>query len=406
MKRSFLILIAVALALVAAAAAPVFQSDPGVVRIHFLGWTVETTVLVLVTGLLLLWLALHLLLRLWRMPAKTARRLRERRALQQLEKGLLALSEGDWRSAERALEKSASSHGRTTARYLAAAEAAGGQDAGDRAEWYLEQADSRKRRQRFLVDLTRARILVDNGKYEEAQPLLEDLQRQRRKHPQVLDLLARCYQQGGAWRKLDNLLPQMLKAGVIDQARGDALRAQAAVAAIGKCRDVEALKLAWGDLPKATKALPEAILAFAERAIAIGAPEINEEVLRKALNRKWHPELLIPYGEPAAGDAQQRLKQAEKWLRDHPEDPWLRLVLGRLCALEELWGKARQYMIESLEIQPTVSGYDSLGQLLERKGELELAMACFRNALRMNQGKEPLPLPQEQAKLASEARGG
>ena len=71
----------------------------------------------------------------------------------------------------------------------------------------------------------------------------------------------------------------------------------------------------------------------------------------------------------------------------------LHLTLGRLCAREELWGKARHHMIRSLEIEPTVGGYDSLGQLLERKGELEIAMACFRNALRMNQGKEPLPLP-------------
>ena len=44
-------------------------------------------------------------------------------------------------------------------------------------------------------------------------------------------------------------------------------------------------------------------------------------------------------------------------------------------------------------------GYDTLGQLLERKGELELSMVCFRNALRMSQGKEPLPLPGQQVKL-------
>jgi HemY protein len=83
----------------------------------------------------------------------------------------------------------------------------------------------------------------------------------------------------------------------------------------------------------------------------------------------------------------------------HPDEPLLHLTLGRLCAREELWGKARHHMIRSLEIEPTVAGYDSLGQLLERKGELEVAMACFRNALRMNQGKGPLPLPGEFAKL-------
>ena len=88
-----------------------------------------------------------------------------------------------------------------------------------------------------------------------------------------------------------------------------------------------------------------------------------------------------------------------KWLQVYPDDPLLHLTLGRLCAREELWGKARHHMIRSLEIEPLVAGYDSLGQLLERKGELEIAMACFRNALRMNQGKEPLPLPGDQAKL-------
>ncbi|MDX1381044.1 MAG: heme biosynthesis HemY N-terminal domain-containing protein, partial [Xanthomonadales bacterium] len=199
MKRTFLVVIAVALALLAAAFAPVFKEDPGLVQIHFRGWTVETSVLVLALAVLSIWMLAWALLRLWRMPTETARRMREQRALVQLEKGLLALTEGDWSTAERALQKSADSHGRTTARYLAAAEAADGQDAGDRAEWYLEQADTRNRKQRFLVELTRARILTANGQYDEARQVLEDLQSRRRRHPQVLELLARCYRELGQW---------------------------------------------------------------------------------------------------------------------------------------------------------------------------------------------------------------
>ena len=53
--------------------------------------------------------------------------MREQRAFKQLEKGLLALTEGDWGAAEKALEKSASKQGRTTAHYLAAAQAADSQ---------------------------------------------------------------------------------------------------------------------------------------------------------------------------------------------------------------------------------------------------------------------------------------
>jgi HemY protein len=403
MKRSFLVLIAIALALLAAAVAPVFKSDPGLVRIHFQGWTIETSVLILLLAAVALWLIVHVIIRLWRMPAETARRVREQRALAQLEKGLLALTEGDWGTAERALEKSASSHGKTTARYLAAAQAADGQDAGDRAQWYLEQADTRNRKQRFLVELTRARILTANGEYSAAVPILEELHKRRRRHPQVLELLSTCYDETGQWEPLQKLLPVMQKAGVVDASRVEELKQHAAISELKQYREPEALKTGWRGLPKAMQQLPEVVKAFAEQAISIGGAEMSEEVLRSSLKREWNSALLIPYGEPGSDDISKRMKQCEKWLQGHPEDPWLHLVLGRLCAREKLWGKARHHMIRSLEIEPTVGGYDSLGQLLDRKGELELAMACFRNALRMNQGKEPLPLPGDQEKLTPPA---
>jgi len=399
MKSSFLLLIALVLALLAAAVAPVFKTDPGLVQMHFRGWTIETSLLTLVLGVLIIWLLVWVLVRLFKVPAETARRIREQRSLAQLEKGLLALTEGDWSTAERALEKSASAHGRTTARYLAAAEAADGQDAGDRAEWYLEQADTRNRKQKFLVDLTRARILTQNGHYTEAKEVLEALHSKRRKHSQVLEMLARCYRELGEWEALLKLLPVMQKASVIDEQEATELRHIAAIGELKRCKDKDALQASWKALPKAIQRAPDVIRAYADQAILEGMPELTEEVIRNSLKREWNPLLLVPYGEPGANDTAKRLKQCEKWLETHPENSLLHLTLGRLCARDELWGKARHHMIRSLEIEPTVAGFDSLGQLLERKGEMEVAMACFRNALRMNQGKEPKPLPGEHAKL-------
>jgi HemY protein len=401
MKNSFLILIAVVLALLAAAIAPMFKTDPGMVQIQFRGWTIETSVLILILAVLALWLMVWVAVRLWKAPAETARRIRERRSLAQLEKGLLALTEGDWSTAERALEKSASSHGRTTARYLAAAEAADGQDAGDRAEWYLEQADTRNRKQKFLVDLTRARILNQNGNYAEAKEVLEPLLKRRRRHPQVLEMLASCYQELGDWDDLLKLLPAMQKAKVIDEPKAAEIRDIAAVGGLQHCKNQDELEAGWRVLPRPMKKSPSVVRAFAEKAVQIGSPELAEPVIRASLKDSWIPELLIPYGEPGTDDTSKRLKQCEKWLLLHPDDALLHLALGRLCARDELWGKARHHMIRSLEIAPSVAGYDSLGQLLERKGEMEIAMACFRNALRMNQGKEPLPLPSDHAKLES-----
>ena len=142
MKRSFLLLLVLALLLLAGALAPLFKSDPGHVLINFGDWTIETSVLVLVTAFLILWFVVQIVVWIWRMPVETARRMREQRAFKQLEKGLLALTEGDWNAAEKALEKSASVQARTTAHYLAAAQAADSQDADERREYYLEQADS------------------------------------------------------------------------------------------------------------------------------------------------------------------------------------------------------------------------------------------------------------------------
>jgi HemY protein len=396
MKLAFLVLLAIAFALLAAAVAPVFKADPGLVQIHFRDWTVEMSLLVLVLGVLLLWLIVWVVVRLWRMPAETARRVREQRALVQLEKGLLALTEGDWYRAERALQKSASSHGRTTARYLAAAEAADGQDAGDRAEWYLEQAETKNRKQKFLVELTRARILMSNDQFEAARPVLEDLHSRRRKHPQVLEMLSRCYTELGEWEPLVKLLPGMLKAGMIDDTRAAELKRHAAVVELRKSRDRETLQADWRSLPKAMQRDADVVLAFSEQAIRLEAPELTEDVIRTALKSEWDPRLLVPYGKPGPDDSSKRIKHCEKWMQTYPEEAMLHLTLGRLCAREELWGKAREHLVRSLELEPSVAGYDSLGQLLERKGELEVSMACFRNALRMNQGEDPLPLPGEQ----------
>ncbi|MGD9020336.1 MAG: heme biosynthesis HemY N-terminal domain-containing protein [Lysobacterales bacterium] len=399
MKRSFLLVMVLALLLAAGWLAPVFKSDPGLVVINLGEWTLETSVLVLATAFLLLWLIVQVIAWLWRMPVNAARRVSEQRAYKQLEKGLLALTEGDWRAAERALEKSASAQGRTTAHYLAAAHAADSQDAPERREYYLEQADSGGSKKRFLVELTRARLLLANGNRATALPILQDLHARRRKHPQVLELLARCYRELGEWDELQALLPALRKADVLDDEQLQALREEVAVRKLQSVEDAEALLAAWKKLPRPMRRHPAVADAYAETASGLERPDLAEPVIVASLKDKWAPGLVLRYGDPASGDRLKRLKQCEKWLKQRPDDAALHLALGRLCAGESLWGKAREHMVRSLEIEPSSLGYDAFGQLLEHQGEMEMALACFRNALRMNQGKQPEPLPTDSPRL-------
>ncbi len=401
MKRSALLFVTLALLLLTAALAPVFKSDPGHVLINFMDWTIETSVLVLVLAIMLVWIVVQLLLKMWRLPAETARRVREQRSLAQLEKGLLALTEGDWGTAEKALEKSTSTHGKTTARYLAAAQAADGQNAADRREYYLEQADTGGTKKKFLVELTRARMLVANGARAEALPILKDLHARRRKHPQVLELLARCYRELEDWDELQSLLPALGKSGVLNEDQLAEHKVQIAINRLRTCEQAESLEAAWKQLPRVLRKESSVVEIFAQQAGILERSDLAEKVLRSSLKAEWNPALVLRYGDPGSGDVSLRLKQCEKWLQQQPEDPSLHLALGRLCAADELWGKAREHLIKSLELKPSSGGYDSLGQLLERQGELELAMSCFRNALRLNQGKPAIPLPGDHARLSA-----
>jgi HemY protein len=329
MKRTFLLLTAIALVLLAGALAPVFKSDPGRVQIHFLNWTIETSVLVLILGIGLLWLTIQTIVWLWRMPVETARRVREQRAMKQLEKGLLALTEGDWSTAEKALQKSTNAQGKTTARYLAAAQAADGQDAGERREYYLEQADSGSGRKKFLVELTRARMLLANGSRAAALPILKGLHSRRRRHPQVLELLARCHRELGHWTELQAMIPDLRKADILNDAQLQDVQIEIAQNQLRACVDSDALMKAWKQLPKLMRKDAAVVEIFAEQAGFLGHAELAEPVLRTALKSKWIPDLVLRYGDPGSGQTAPRLKQCEKWLLQrgivgqgtHPHDP-------------------------------------------------------------------------------------
>lgn len=399
MKRGLLWLLVLALLLAAGALAPMFKNDPGHVMINFGNWTLETSVLVLAVGFIVLWLLVQLLIWFWRAPVVAARRMRDQRALKQLEKGLLALTEGDWSAAEKALEKSANVQGKSTAHYLAAAQAADGQDAHERRDRYLEQADSGGSKKHFLVELTRARMLIENSHYQEAVSILQDLNKRRKKHPQVLELLSRCYRELGDWDEMQALLPVLKKAGVFDEQQSLEAQQEVAVKKLQSVSSVEELQSAWKLIPKVMRLHAAVANAYALTASRLGQGEMAEPVITASLKNLWNPSLVLRYGDPASSDRSKRMKQCEKWLIDHPNDAGLHLGLGRLCAGESLWGKAREHLVKSLELEPSSLGYDALGQLMERQGELELAMECFRNALRMNQGLAPKPLPGGVARL-------
>ena len=180
-------------------------------------------------------------------------------------------------------KKSTTTQGGTTAHYLAAAQAADKQDAEDRREYYLEQANSGGSKKRFLVELTRARMLLANGSRAAALPVLQDLYKRKRRHPQVLELLSRCYREMGEWDQLQDLVPALRKAGVMDDDELGNLQQEIAVNKLRAIEDADKLLAGWKKIPRATRFVAAVVEAFAIAAGSLERPELAEAVIATSL---------------------------------------------------------------------------------------------------------------------------
>lgn len=397
--RRLLVIVLVAAALVATALiAPFLAEDPGHVQLDIGSWRVEMSLLVLVGAVLLTWVALSLLTGLFRLPGRVLRRARERRSRRQLEKGFLALTEGDWPTAERALQKSLS-YRDSTAGYLAAARAAQGRgDSAGRDRW-LEHADSRFGRRHFVTGLARARLLAAEGRNEEATAVLERLHLQKPRHTGVLRLLLESYQDLGRWRDLRLLTPALHRAGVVDRDRATELAVLAAGRELDSSMDIDRLESSWKELPRKLRQRRELVAAYARRAGDLGRTARASGLLERHLAAGPDDELLSLYAASDEGDRTHRIKQCEKWLQSHPDHIGLQQTLGLLYLEDRQYERAQDCLERVVRERPNSRAYAALGRVLDRAGKLEAAAQCYRNALRLRDGRgaEPLPPPSEPA---------
>ena len=64
-----------------------------------------------------------------------------------------------------------------------------------------------------------------------------------------------------------------------------------------------------------------------------------------------------------------------------PRDPHVLLCLGRLCKAEQLWGKAKEYLEQGVELMPSQAVYQALGEVLAELDEKEAATECYKKGL-------------------------
>lgn len=368
--------------------------DPGYMLVRIRGWRVETTVVAAVLILLLAWAVLTALWRLLRWPFGALSRRHRRLSRKRLSEGLIALVEGRHGDAERDLNRASRLDALRGVALLASAEVALRRGEYGRAlELLAEASQAAPQAARVL----RARVLRRDGKAAEALALLApDADKAALPPGGWCELALAALAAGDARRALAALEP-LQKSGALGTRGYPALEAKVLVAAIDIAPDGAALNTLWSQLPRHQRRVPAAIDAYARRAAGFGLVLPAMDELESALRREWSPELVEAYGVLAGGDLDARLRRAEGWLADHPNDASLLLAVGRICVRSRLCGKARQYLERSLALEPSAGAWEALGNAYAGQGDAAQAQHCYRNALAMARGETVQPAPLDKA---------
>jgi HemY protein len=385
------------------------KSDNGYILIGYKQWSVEGSLAFFMILNLLLFIALHYLVRavvrLWSIPRGVHNWKEQRaseRARRELNQGLVELSEGHWQSAEKKLTRHAERSDAPLLNYLAAARSAQQQNAHDRRDHYLQLAHESMPSADVAVGLTQAELQLAHAQLEQALATLKHLRRIAPRHTHVLKLLKELYERVGDWKELNNLLPELRRYKVVDERELQTLELsmhRRLLEEAAQSQDLQALIAAWKSFPATVRENEEMVTRYAHHLKERGADDQVEALLQQAIERNWSDELVELYGRVDASDASAQLRHAEGWLKGQPGNARLLLALARLCLKNRLWGKARSYLEASIGAKPSVPAYRELGFLVERMGEQELAMTLFRAGLELS---SDTPLPDLPANLGGQ----
>ncbi|MCF6211965.1 MAG: heme biosynthesis protein HemY [Gammaproteobacteria bacterium] len=385
------------LALIGAAVlALLIKDNPGYVLIGVGPWSVETTLALLVFFLSLVFAALYFtirfVVRLLAVPRNVGgwrKHRREQNAQKALTYGLIELAEGQWQQAERQVLKYAGQSEAPILNYLVAARAAQEQGAEDRRDRYLQLAHQNPAQADIAVGLTQVDLLLSQNQKEQALASLHRLYQLEPTHPQVLKPLGKLYRELGEWNNLIELVPRLRKRKIFDKQTLDAMALEAYTALLRDSAEVAGLMQTWATVPKSLRDDETLLLTYLQRLRDFGRDAEGEPLLRSVLKRHRSEGLLRMYGLIKGPDLARQLMQAESFLMGHEQDVVALLTAGRLCLRNGLWGKARSYLEASINAQPNAEALIELGTLLDKMGDRETALSCYREALRLAPCCEP-----------------
>lgn len=366
------------------------QHDPGFVLISVNHWSLETTLWVAIPALFLLIILIHVLLLTWhkisRIPGSISHWRNNRRikkSQKNTRKGLIEFSEGHWKAAQKNLIKALPDAETPILNYLTAARAA--QEMGDSTlrDQYLREAQQSMPEATIAVELTQAQLQLANKQWEQALATLKHLQDLAPNHPYVLRLLLNLNMQINDWEQVIALLPRLKKDRILTEDEFKKTEQQSYLKMLELLIKQDEALLIQNLIDKLPKALihdPQIMATFSQYLILNHKEKAAENILRRCLEKNPESETLIELYSQLTFSEQQ-LNFAESLVKKAPNSAALYLNLGKIALLNQLYGKSKSYLEESIKLKPSRAAYIELGKLFELLNDEKKALKAYREGI-------------------------
>ncbi|MEO6075973.1 MAG: heme biosynthesis HemY N-terminal domain-containing protein [Dokdonella sp.] len=390
MKRWLGIGFLLAAAIAAALAWQLVADDPGSVVVRLRGWSLETSVVVAIIGLVLIWAILSVLFRLLRWPLQAWTHGQRRRGRERLAGGLTALAEGRYSQAERSLNAAAQREETRASALLALADAAHSRGADDHARDVLIQAESIAP---AAAQTVRARHLLKNGDPVQALAVLKVAREKNELTPLGSRLMIEAALQSNDAETALAALEPLRRSQAFSSVKVDALAERVYIAVIAAAKSIDSLNSTWKSLSKEQRRDPDLIAAYAQRSVVLQSPMAAVDMIETAQRAGWSEKLAAAYGELGLVELEARKRTAEGWLKVAPNSPALLLTLARLHLAAGQRSRAREDLDRALAAAETSPAWELYGDVAGADGDTLSAAIAYANALRVQRGEATQPLP-------------